>query len=159
MKKKPKPRRWPKDQNVVALAMEHACIITKRRNDQFLLIELDCIASLRSGHFSNQQWNMLISLVNISEVMAKAGVGIEVVEPAKRAEIALAQIRARYQMTAEWRARPEEVDAISELHQYHNLQRTSITYGEYCKHVTKAEHLRVGGAALTYEEILRENGL
>ena len=159
MKKKPKPRRWPKDQNVVALAMEHACIITKSRNDQFLLIELDCIASLRSGHFSNQQWNMLISLVNISEVMAKAGVGIEVVEPAKRAEIALAQIRARYQMTAEWKARPEEVDAISELHQYHNLQRTSITYGEYCKHVTKAEHLRVGGAALTYEEILRENGL
>ena len=102
---------------------------------------------------------MLISLVNISEVMAKAGVGIEVVEPAKKAEIALAQIRARYQMTAEWKAHPEEVDAISELHQYHNLQRTSITYGEYCKHVTKAEHLRIGGAALTYEEILRENGL
>ena len=159
MKKKSKPRRWVKSQNAVALAIEHACLITEKRNDQYRLIEIDAIASLRSGAFSSGQWNTLIAITNLSEVLAKDGIGVEVEEIAKRAEIALAQIRMRYQMTAQWSAKPEEIDAISEMQAYHNLQRTSIPYGDYCKFSTRAKQMQACGSALTYEEILRENGL
>lgn len=159
MKKKSKPRRWPKNQNAVALAMEHACLISEKRNDQYRLVELDAMASLRSGHFSHGQWNTLIAITNLSEVLAKAGIGVEVVEIAKQAEIALAQVRMRFKMTAEWKATPEEIDAVSELQQYHNLQRTSIPYGDYCRFSAKAKQMQASGAAVTYEEILRENGL
>lgn len=159
MKKQSKPRKWARVQNPIALAIEDAGYISVKTNNQFLTLELRSIGAMRDNCFGRYEWDAMLSLLRVAEVMAKAGKGVEVLEVAKRAEVALARIRMRYAQTAQWTTEPDEVESLSELQQYHNLQRQAVPYGEYKKFAAKANNINRTGGVKTCEEVLYEQNI
>jgi hypothetical protein len=79
----------------------------------------------------------LVDVLNLSEVMAKAGIGPEVLPVCEKAQDALHKAAMRYQATMKMGLDGLGITAIRDLIEYADLQQGSICRSEFEKYVKK----------------------
>lgn len=82
-------------------------------------------------------WSLVNPINHVIEGMANDGIGPEVLEACKHAQEAMLGAAKRYELTKRMGLTGEGLQAVRELYEYHDLQRTSISLGEYEKSITK----------------------
>ena len=101
------------------------------------LRELAAIEAFRTGMASLQEWSDLCAMCNLSEIMGRDGVGAEVLQTCEKVENALIRLARQYETANRMTIKAEELQAMRDLYEYHDLQRKSITRAEYERYISK----------------------
>ena len=103
--------------------------------------EQKSLQAFASGTATKQDWNNINSAVRIAELMAAAGIGIEVVVYAKIAEMHLLDAHERYNRIGKIGATGLGLQSFRDLIEYHDLQRTSVPRRVYERHIQKLTNM------------------
>ena len=118
--------------NPISLAIEGACITTDDKLDELLTREAEMVQAIEtSAPDALHYFNGLCEQLGIAETMAKHGIGPEVLDACKAAQVALIKLKTRYSKWGKWDITDGERHALRELREWHHLQRTSVSRGEY----------------------------
>lgn len=115
--------------------------------------DLAAIAAFSSGKASIFEWQQIAQILNLAETFARNGVGPEVLEACKEAEKHLIEAAQRYERSGRMGMTGLGLQALRSLYQFHDLQRQSVTRGEYEKTI-KATGNRIRGRAPEVTEIV-----
>ena len=136
MRKRTKRKMWNLIDPVVH-AMVGASITPRKTLDKLRFLEYSALDAITKGMGTIQDWRTLVDVLNLSEVMAKAGVGPEVLPVCQKAQEALHKAAMRYQETMRMGLDGEGIQALRELLEYADLQQASISRSEFEKYVKK----------------------
>lgn len=121
--------------------IQHALIgaaITPRKTlDKLRFLEYSALDAITKGKGTIQDWRTLVDVLNLSEVMAKGGVGPEVLPICEKAQEALHKAAMRYQSTLQMGLDGVGIQAVRELLEYADLQQASISRAEFEQYVKK----------------------
>ena len=123
--------------NSVAHGIAGAAISDEAALDKLRLCELSAIDALTKGMGTPNCWRWVCDFMNIAEVMAKHGIGPEVLPYCEEAQKALLEAKERYDKTGKMGLSGTGIKAIKELWEYHDLQRTSVARSEYERMIKK----------------------
>ena len=136
MRKRTKRKMWnlidPIQHGIVG-----ASITPRETLDKLRFLEYSALDSMTKGSGTVSDWRTLVDVLNLSEVMAKAGIGPEVLPVCEKAQDALHKAAMRYQATMKMGFDGVGIQAIRELIQYADLQQGSISRSEFEKYVKK----------------------
>lgn len=76
-------------------------------------------------------------MANISETLARDGIGIEVLEASEKAQQALLQAHRRHTETGRIGVSGPELQALRDCYEMHDLQRQSIARSQYEQAIRK----------------------
>jgi hypothetical protein len=148
MRKRCNRKVWSKV-NPISYAIEGAAITPRAELDKIMAVELTALDAFTRGQARMQEWYDLAALNNITQTMAGQGIGREALESAHRAETALIEAAERFQRTGRMGLSGEGIKALRDVIEYHDLQRSSISRGEYEKAlVLTANRIRSGYATI-----------
>lgn len=136
MRKTTKRKHW-KLLDPIRHAILGAGITQEHLLDKLRLTELAALDAMTKGWGTVQDWQELVDMMNISEVMSMDGVGPEALPFCQRAQDALQEAAFRYQNTMRMGLTGEGINALREVFEYHDLQRRSIPRSEYEKYIIK----------------------
>ena len=100
----------------------------------------ECKAALEAitkGMGTIQDWHTLTEVLNLSETMARGGVGPEVLPVCEKAQKALFKAAERYNSTMRVVLDGEGIKAVRELIEYADLQQSSISRSEFERYIQK----------------------
>ena len=140
MRKQTKRKYWALI-NPLVHALEGATIAPRDKLDKLRLTEYSALDSITKGHGTIQDWHTLTQVLNLSETMARHGVGRDEVLPVcEKAQKALHEAALRYQKTNKLGLTGEGIKSIRELIQYADLQQSSISRSEFEKYIEKTRN-------------------
>ena len=117
--------------------IEHAlagCRITPKSDlDKLLMRELSALDDMTNGRAGLQQWHDLANVVNLCETLAHEKVGAEALESCGAAQDALIEAAMRFQRTQRMGLSGVGIQAVRNVIEYHDLQRSSIPRSQYEK--------------------------
>ena len=127
----------------VAHAIAGAAITDKQSLDKLRLLELSAIESMSKGAGTIADWQSLVDMMNICEMMATKGIGPEALVYCNIAQNELSVSAKRYEKIKRMGLTGEGIQAVREVYDYHDLQRTSISRSEYERMIDKTrKHLQ-----------------
>ena len=139
MRKRTKRKMW----NLID-PIQHAVIgaaITPRQTlNKLRVLEYSALDAITRGKGTVQDWRTLVDVLNLSEVMAKGGIGPEVLPVCAKAQESLHKAAMRYQETMRMGLDGVGIQAIRELIEYADLQQGSITRSEFERYVMKTKN-------------------
>lgn len=140
MKKKTKRKVWGLI-DTVSLAIAGASITSIHHLDRLRLRELSAIDAFSKGCATVADWSDINAILSIAETMARAGIGRDEVMPAcEAAQEYLIDSARRYEKTTTMDTTSLGVNSFQNLYQYHDLQRQSVSRGEYDKTINRARN-------------------
>jgi len=138
--------------NPIDFVIEGAAITPESVLDEVRKIELAAIAAFSTGHARLREWHELAEMNNLTQTLAGMGVGREALEAAHRAETALIEAAERFQRTGRMGLSGEGIKAVTDVFEYHDLQRSSISRAEYEKAIRLTRNrVRSGYATIDLE--------
>ena len=126
--------------DTVNFVMEGAAFISENVLNKIRMMELQSIDAFVKGHGTKTDWLNLTDMLNISELMAKAGIGPEALDTVMKAQNELLKSAERYKMIGKFGLTGVGIQLIRDSYEYHDLQRQSISRGEYERFITKARN-------------------
>jgi hypothetical protein len=117
--------------NTIQYAMEGAAITPDKQLDQLKLRELGAIESFAKGQATLRDWQDIVDMANLCELMAANGVGPEAAKDCADLQAHMVEAAYRYQKTKKMGTTGPGLQAMRNVFEYHHLQRTSISRGEY----------------------------
>ena len=139
MRKKTKRKVW----NLID-PLTHAIVgasITQRdKLDKLRMLEYSALEAMTKGQGTVTDWRTLVDVLNLSEMMAKNGIGPEVLPICEKAQEGLHKAAMRYQETMKMGLDGQSIQAIRELIQYADLQQSSISRAEFEKYIQKTRN-------------------
>lgn len=136
MRKRTKRKMWNL-LDPIAHAIVGAAITPRKTLDKLRFLEYSALDAITKGHGTVQDWRTLVDVLNLSEVMAKGGLGPEVLPVCAQAQEALHKAAMRYQETMRMGLDGPGIQAIRELIEYADLQQASISRAEFEMYVKK----------------------
>lgn len=124
----------------IAHAIAGAGITTDDCLDRLKKGEEEAIEAMRTGKADIYTWQTLVDMNNICQVMAQQGIGPEALVDSMMAEIELQHAAKRFQATGKMLLTGAGLRAISEVLEWHHLQRTSISRSEYERMIEKTRN-------------------
>jgi len=139
MRKKTKRKVW----NLID-PIQHGIIgaaITQRdKLDKLRMLEYSALESITKGAGTIHDWRVLVDVLNLSEQMARGGIGKDEVLPVcEKAQDSLHKAALRYQDTMRMGLDGEGIKAIRELIEYADLQQASISRSEFERYIKKTK--------------------
>ena len=139
MRKKTKRKHWnlidPITHSIVG-----AAITQRDKLDQLRLLEYSALDAITKGQGTVQDWRTLVDVLNLSETMAKNGVGPEVLPICQKAQNSLHKAALRYQETMRMGLDGEGIKACRDLIEYADLQQSSISRAEFERWIQKTKN-------------------
>lgn len=133
--------------NPIAHAIAGASITDQESLDKLRLVELAALDAMTRGQGGVEEWRTLVDMMNVSEVMGMSGIGPEVLPHVEIAQAELHRAAKRYEETKKMGLSGVGIKALREIHEYHDLQRTSICRTEYERMIDKTRNRIRSGAA------------
>lgn len=133
--------------NPIAHAIAGASITDQESLDKLRLVELAALDAMTRGQGGVEEWRTLVDMMNVSEVMGMSGIGPEVLPHVEIAQAELHRAAKRYEETKKMGLSGVGIKALREIHEYHDLQRTSICRAEYERMIDKTRNRIRSGAA------------
>jgi hypothetical protein len=124
----------------IAHAIAGAGITDQASLNKLRLRELSAIESMAKGFGTIEDWRHLVDMLNICEMMALQGIGPESLVACDIAQQSLAEAAKRYESIKRMGLSGEGIQAIREVYEYHDLQRTSISRSEYERMIQKTRN-------------------
>jgi len=121
----------------LAHAIVGAAITPRPTLDKLRFLEYSALDAITKGMGTIQDWRTLVDVLNLSEVMGKAGVGPEVLPVCAKAQDALHKAALRFEETKKMGLDGPGIQAIRELIEYADLQQASISRSDFEKYVKK----------------------
>lgn len=135
-RKKTKRKHWNLI-DPIAHAVVGAAITPRATLDKLRFLEYSALDAITKGQGTVQDWRTLVDVLNLSEVMAKGGLGPEVLPVCAQAQEALHKAAMRYQETKRMGLDGPGIQAIRDLIEYADLQQASICRSEFEMYVKK----------------------
>jgi hypothetical protein len=124
--------------NPIEYAIKGATMVSEDDLNKIRLLELTAIEAFAKGQATKEDWRQIADMVNISEAMTEDGIGKDEVLPAiQSAQNALEQAHRRFTEKGVLGLSGLEIQALRELYQWHDLQRTSINRSRYEKAIQR----------------------
>lgn len=117
--------------NPISMAIMGAAVSGKKPLDQLRLAELSAFDAVVSGKGCPEDMRWLIDVLNISECMAKDGIGPELLPICKQAQESMLEAVERYNNTGKLGLSGVGIKAVKEMMEMHDLQRTSVARSVY----------------------------
>ena len=136
MRKRTKRKHWNL-LDPIAHAVVGAAITPRETLDKLRFLEYSALDAITKGMGTVQDWRTLVDVLNLSEVMGKAGLGPEVLPVCAKAQEALHKAAMRYQETMRMGLDGPGIQAIRDLIEYADLQQASISRAEFERYVKK----------------------
>lgn len=141
MRKATKRKVWPL-LNPITMAMQGVKRADTASLDKLRLMELSCLDSLTKGVGTVSDWSAMSNVLNIAEALCFFGVGKDEVFPVcQKAQSALLDAAKRYEATGKVGFDGLGLQALRELLELHDLQRTSIDRSTYERAIERAGNL------------------
>jgi hypothetical protein len=137
MRKQVKRKVWSTGINTIFHAITGACITDRDKLDKLRVMEYSALDAITKGKGTITDWHTLTEVLNLSETMARAGVGPEVLPVCEIAQKALHEAAIRFQKTGKLGLTGEGINSIRELIQYADLQQSSISRSEFERYIQK----------------------
>ena len=138
MRKKTKRKVWnlidPIQHSIVG-----AAITSRDKLDKLRLLEYSALDAITKGSGTVQDWRTLTDVLNLSETMARGGIGVEVLPVCEKAQESLHKAAMRYQETMRMGLDGEGIKAIRDLIEYADLQQSSISRSEFERYIQKTK--------------------
>ena len=150
MRKKTTRKRW-KLINTITHAIVGAAITHPELLDKLRLRELAALEAMSKGQGTRVEWQELADMLNICEVMALEGIGPEALPYCKEAQEALVEAARRYETTKRMGLSGLGIQALREVYEYHDLQRSSVARAVYEQMIVKTRHRLNSKAKEVYE--------
>lgn len=153
MRKRCRRRVWSTNINPIAHAIAGACITDTGSLNELRKNELKALENMKAGTAGVQDWQILVDMMNISEMMGRNGIGPEVLDHCEIANEALHRAAKRYEATKRMGLTGEGLRALGDIMEYHDLQRTSVSRSKYEKMIEKTRnYLKGHGKYVTHIE-------
>ena len=140
MRKKTKRKVWalidPIQHGIIG-----AAITQRDKLDKLRMLEYSALDAITKGQGTIHDWRTLVDVLNLSETMARAGIGKDEVLPVcEKAQKALHEAALRFQSTKRMGLSGEGIQAIRDLIQYADLQQSSISRSEFERYIQKTKN-------------------
>ena len=127
--------------------IEHAItgvgFVDRTSLDKLRLSELAALDAMIRGMGTVSDWRTLVDLLNLTEMMARSGIGPEALESCEKAQAELHKAAIRYQETKRMGLTGIGIQAIRDLLEYADLQQQSISRSEFEKMIKKTkDHIK-----------------
>ena len=139
MRKKIKRKHWNLV-NPIAHALVGAAITQRDKLDKLRMLEYSALDSMTKGVGTVSDWRTLVDVLNLAEMMAKGGVGPEVLPICEIAQDSLHKAAIRYQETMKMGLDGVGIKAIRELIEYADLQQGSIPRSQFEMFIQKTKN-------------------
>lgn len=137
MRKRTKRKIWALI-DPIAHGIVGASITPRQTLDKLRFMEYAALDAITKGLGTIQDWRTLVDVLNLSEQMARGGIGKDEVLPVcEKAQTALHEAAIRYQKTMRMGLDGVGIQAIRELIEYADLQQASVTRAEFERYVKK----------------------
>ena len=140
MRKKTKRKVWALI-DPLTHAITGAAITQRDKLDKLRMLEYSALDAITKGQGTIHDWRSLVDVLNLSETMARAGIGKDEVLPVcEKAQKALHEAALRFQSTKRMGLSGEGIQAVRELIQYADLQQSSISRSEFERYIQKTKN-------------------
>ncbi len=143
--------------NPIAMAILGAAITDTENLDQLRMGELQALEAFRTGKATKADWDRMADVCNLCETMAQRGIGPEALEPCQRAQDALGEAHRRHIEHGRIAVSGPELQALRDVYQYHDLQRTSVARSVYEDAIQTTAN-RIRSAHPSLKVMVREPG-
>ena len=123
--------------NPITYALEGASITQRDKLDKLRVMEYSALDAITKGMGTIQDWHTLTEVLNLSETMARGGIGPEVLPVCEKAQKALYESALRFKKTGKFGLTGEGIQSVRELIQYADLQQSSISRSEFERYIQK----------------------
>ena len=103
------------------------------------MLEYSALESITKGNGTIHDWRVLVDVLNLSEMMARGGVGPEVLPICQTAQTSLHKAAMRYQETMQMGLDGKGIKACRDLIEYADLQQGSISRSEFERYIQKTK--------------------
>lgn len=138
MRKRTKRKMWNL-LDPIQHAVVGAAITPRPTLDKLRFMEYSALEAITKGNGTIHDWRTLVDVMNLSEVMGKAGIGPEVLPICEKAQEALHKAAMHYQKTMRLVLDYQGIEALRDLIEYADLQQGSISRSEFEKYVKKTK--------------------
>jgi len=138
MRKKTRRKHWNLI-DPITHAIVGAAITQREKLDKLRLLEYSALDAITKGSGTVQDWRTLVDVLNLSETMARGGIGVEVLPVCEKAQKSLHKAAMRYQETMRMGLDGEGIKAIRDLIEYADLQQSSISRSEFERYIQKTK--------------------
>lgn len=146
MRKRTKRKVWAL-LDPIAHSIVGASITPRQTLNKLRVTEYAALDAITKGLGTIQDWRTLVDVLNLSEQMARGGIGKDEVLPVcEKAQTALHEAAMRYQKTMRMGLDGVGIQAIRDLLEYADLQQGSVTRAEFERYVQKTrDYIRSNG--------------
>jgi hypothetical protein len=137
MRKQVKRKVWSTGINTIYHAITGACITEREKLDKLRVMEYSALEAITKGMGTIQDWHTITEVLNLSETMARGGIGPEVLPVCEKAQKALFKAAERYNSTMQLGLTGEGIQAVRELIEFADLQQSSISRSEFERYIQK----------------------
>jgi len=140
MRKKVKRKVWAL-LDPITHALTGAAITQRDKLDKLRMLEYSALDAITKGQGTIHDWRSLVDVLNLSEMMARGGIGKDEVLPVcQKAQKALHEAALRFQSTKRMGLSGEGIQAVRDLIQYADLQQSSISRSEFERYIQKTKN-------------------
>lgn len=140
MRKRTKRKIWAL-LDPIAHSIVGASFTPRQTLDKLRFTEYAALDAITKGLGTIHDWRTLVDVLNLSEQMARGGIGKDEVLPiCQKAQTALHEAAIRYQETMQMGLNGVGIQAIRDLIEYADLQQGSITRAEFERYVEKTRN-------------------
>jgi len=137
MKKQCKRKVTPLNYNIIGYAISGARVTAPEVLDQIRLRELVSLDAIAKGMGTTASWGHLVEMVNLAQQFAKEGIGREALADCDVAQTALLEAAKRYEQTRKMGLSGVGIQALRNVHEYHDLQRQAVSRSDYERIINK----------------------
>jgi hypothetical protein len=123
-------RRWDLV-NPITHVLQGIAVTPEDKLAKLRLLELSALESFRTGRATPDDWRALADVCNLAETLSLDGIGVEVLEASRIAQEALGHAHERYNAQGRLGITGQELQALRDIVEFHDLQRTSIGLAVY----------------------------
>ena len=126
MKKQCKRKVWI-PVNPIDVAIAGARLVSQKELNYLRQRELTSLESITKGKGTKQDWQELVDVLNITQMMGMNGIGPEALESCKRGFEAMIEAKQRFDRTGKMGLSGTGLNAIRDVLEYAQLQQSSIS--------------------------------
>lgn len=117
--------------NPIEHAINGAAVTPRKVLDSLLARELASLDAFTRGKASMREWSDMVNVNNLTMTLASMDVGREALPDAHKAEAGLIEAARRFQETGRMGLTGPAIQALRDVIEWHDLQRSSIPRSRY----------------------------
>ena len=147
MRKATKRKIYRTDVCAVSTAIVGASITDDESLNKLRKVEQASLEAFKAGTATIRDWNNINAVVSLSESMAEANIGPEVMVHAKIAEMHLLDAHNRFNRVGKVGATGLGLSSFKEILEWHDLQRSSVARSVYEAHIKRVTNMITSGSS------------